>query len=81
MDTAELSERLIAQRHDVVLVGDVTVHAHHLGALLRQSLKRSIERGVLDVTEHQVHARARETPRRREANATRPARDDRRLSL
>ena len=67
--TAASAERLHLRR-----VADVGAHADHLGARRLELRDRVVERGLLDVAEHDLHALGRERRREREPDAARAAR-------
>ena len=73
------SDRRVAKTLDVAELRDVAEDAEHLGAGALELLHRLVQRLLLDVSEDELGARAREASRRGEPDPARTTRDHRGL--
>ena len=59
MDLAEGRERRLCGALDMIGIGDIAGDAAHMIAVLVQIFQRLIQRALLDIGEHHVHALVR----------------------
>ena len=72
----EHPERLIGEVHDVVELADVADHAVHVDPVVAQVCDRIVQRGLVDVRQHQAGTAARELFGGGETDSARSAGDD-----
>jgi hypothetical protein len=73
MDFAECLVRRLGRTLDAIRIGNVTGNATHIRSKFVEIFDSNRQRVLLDIGEHDFHARVDKDPTKREPNATRSA--------